>query len=77
MNFATKKPNIKKGATKPERNELFRSLIDRKNDPKSRRYGIGNAATGMKFKSIYLGQGRSDTTSQARLCKLITIAPRD
>lgn len=68
-----KKPNLKKGATKPDKIELFRSLIDRKNDPKARRYGIGNAATGMKFKSIYLGQGRSDHTSQARLCKSIAL----
>ena len=53
----------KKGATRPSKSELFRSLLYRKNDPKTRRYGIGNAAIGMKFKSVYLGQGRSNTDS--------------
>lgn len=52
---------IRIGATRPaDGGDLFRKLMEQKNDPKYRSGGIGNAATGMYFKSIYLGQGHSD-----------------
>lgn len=38
-----------------------------KNDPKARHRGIGNAATGMSFKSVFLGQGRTDSKSHVAL----------
>jgi hypothetical protein len=62
------KNEIRKGATRPANGgDLFRTLLENKNDPKFRHGGIGNAATGMTFKSIYLGQGRSDSGAQAQL----------
>jgi hypothetical protein len=51
----SKKKKINKGATRPANGgDLFKSLIERKNDRNARAKGMGNAATGMYFKSIFL-----------------------
>jgi hypothetical protein len=64
---------VRKGATKPKKNELFKSLLEHKDDPKTRRFGVGNATMGMKFKSVNLGQGRSDLDAQVRFRKHLTL----
>jgi len=59
--LTSQKKKINKGATRPANGgDLFKSLIERKNDRNARAKGMGNAATGMYFKSIFLAQGRSD-----------------
>lgn len=57
----------KRGATKPRiaHQELFKGLLQRQNEI-SRDRGIGNAVTGMKFQSVVLGQGRSDTSQHIK-----------
>lgn len=66
----TKQVTAKTGATKPQKSDdLLEALIKNQLPQSLKKNGIGNAVMGTTFKSVYLGQGRSNSLRTKMLGK--------